>query len=90
MLDCSINLHIGFPNVLMYFLALLVDLFKGWILLDNGLVDVLEELGELDHLAFDFLNGFVAALDGAEGGLSLAAAVALEELIIGGERLVNE
>ena len=64
----------------MDFFALIIDLFKGGILFHNGLVDVLEELGEFDHLAFDLLYGFVAALDGAEGGLGLAAAVGLHEL----------
>ena len=89
MLDRSINLYVCFPNILIYLFALLVDLFKSRILLDDGLIYVLEQLGEFDHLAFDFLNGFMATLDGAEGGLGLATAVALKKLVIGDEGLAG-
>ena len=37
-------------------------------------------MGELDHLAFYVLDGFVSLLDVAEGGRGLSAAVGVEEL----------
>lgn len=76
--DRSVDLRVSLLDILMDFLALLIDLFKGRVLLDDRLVNILEELCQFDHLAFDFLNGFMAALDSAESGLGLAATVALQ------------
>lgn len=66
--------------ILMGLLGLVLDLLNRRFLLHDGGVDVLEQLCEFDHLSLDFLDGFVTALDGAEGGLGLASPVRLHEL----------
>ena len=69
-------------NVGVHDLGLLVDLLHDRLLLHDERIHVFEQLSEFDDLAFNLLDGFVAALDGAEGGLGLAAAVGLEELYV--------
>ena len=59
----------------MDLLALCFDVLdEGLLLLDN-LVEVLEQLGELNHLLLDLLDGLVALLHITEGGRCLTAAV---------------
>jgi hypothetical protein len=78
--DCGANLLVSFCDVLANLLALLLDIGNQRLLLLNNLVEILEELSELDHLALDVLDGFVALLDIAEGGAGLTAAVRAQEL----------
>lgn len=78
--NCSANLLVAFCDVLADCFTLHLDVGNEWLLLLHDLIEVLEELGELDHLALDVLNGFVALLDIAEGRAGLAAAVGAEEL----------
>ena len=64
--DCLIQLLVSLVEVLDRVLGLRVNVLNSGLLLHNGCLHVLEELGELDHLALDLLDGFVSALDGAQ------------------------
>jgi hypothetical protein len=78
--DCGANLLVAFCDVLADLLALLLNVGDHGLLLLHDLVEVLEELGELDHLTLDVLDRFVALLDVAQGGAGLPTAVRAEEL----------
>lgn len=67
LLDRAANLGVCLNHVVVDLLALLLDIGHERLLLLHNLVEVLEELGELNHLALDVLDGFVALLDVAEG-----------------------
>jgi hypothetical protein len=79
--DCGANLLVAFCDILADLLTLLLNVGDEGLLLLHDLVEVLEELGELNHLALDVLDGFVALLDVAQGGAGLAAAVGAEKLM---------
>lgn len=81
------NLLVALVEILHHLLRLLFDLGHGHVLLHDERVHVLEELGELDHLALDLLQSSMAVLDGREGGAGLAAAVRLHESL--GEDLAS-
>jgi hypothetical protein len=66
----------GFADLL----ALGCDVGNERLLLLHNLVEVLEKLGELDHLALNFLGGLVALPHAALGRARLDAAVRVEEL----------
>ena len=73
----SVKLFVTLPDIRVRFLCLLLDLLnRSFLLYDCG-VNVLEQLRELDHLALDLLDGFMATLDSVEGRLSLPATVGL-------------
>lgn len=80
LLNGAPDLRVGLYNVLVDFLALLLDVGNERLLLLNDLVEILEELSKLDHLALDVLNGFVSLLDVAEGRGGLTTAVRVEKL----------
>lgn len=71
----SADLLVTLGDVVADFFALLLNVGDEGLLLLHDLVEVLEELGELDHLALNVLDGIVALLDVAQGGVGLAAAV---------------
>ena len=75
LVDCAADLGVGLDDVVVDFLALLLNVGDEGFLLLHDLIEVLEQLGELDHLALDVLDRFVTLLDVAEGGRGLAAAV---------------
>lgn len=75
LLDCAADFGVGLDNVVVNLFALLLDVGDEGLLLLHDLVEILEKLGQLNHLALDVLNGLVALLDVAEGGRGLAAAV---------------
>lgn len=78
-LDGAAELDVALVQVLDHLLALLLDNGDLLLLLHDQGVHVLEQLGELDHLLLDLLDGGVAVLDGAEDGPRLPAAVALHQ-----------
>jgi hypothetical protein len=78
--DGAADLCVGLDDVLVDLLALLLNVGNEGLLLLHNLIEVLEQLGELDHLALDILDGLVALLDVAEGRRGLAAAVGVEQL----------
>lgn len=80
LLDCAADLGVGLDDVVVDLLALLLDVGDEGFLLLHDLVQVLEQLGELDHLALDVLDRVVALFDIAKGGRGLAATVGVEEL----------
>ena len=80
LLDRASNLGVGLHNVVVDLLALLLDVGHKRLLLLHDLVQVLEKLGQLDHLALDVLDRLVALFDVAEGAGGLAAAVRVEKL----------
>ncbi len=59
-------------------LGLLFNLLYWRLLFNYGGVDILEQLRELDHLAFNLLDSFVAALDSAKSGLRLTTTIRLQ------------
>jgi len=61
------------------FFSPLFDLSDSGFLLDDQSLEVLEKLGELDHLSFDLLDILVTLRDVSRNGLSLAATVALDQ-----------
>jgi hypothetical protein len=69
------NLLVTLCDVLPDFFALLLDVGDEGLLFLHDLVEVLEKLSELYHLALNVLDGVVALLDVAQGGVRLAAAV---------------
>ena len=75
--DGGADLLVALIEVLDDLLALLLDLRDLHLLLDDERVHVLEELGQLDHLLLDALQGGLAVLHGAEDGAGLALAAAL-------------
>lgn len=77
--DSDLNLLVTLDKVLGDFLALLLNLGNGLLLLDNNSIHILEHLGKLDHLALDALNLGVTILDGVEGGAGLSLATALHK-----------
>lgn len=66
--DSTINFDVGSLDVVVDFLALLLDVGNERFLLLDDLVKVLEQLGEFDHLTFYVLDGLVALFYVAEGG----------------------
>jgi hypothetical protein len=85
--DSCANLLITFCDVFADFVALLHNVGDENLLLLDDLVEILEELSKLDHLALDVLDGFVALLHIAKSRACLTAAVRAQEL---GEKLANE
>lgn len=73
--DRSTDFLVTLCDVLADFLALLLDVGDERLLLLHDLIEVLEELCKLHHLALDVLDGLVALLDVAQGRAGLAAAV---------------
>jgi hypothetical protein len=65
--DSATNLCVCLDDVLVDLLAFLLNVGNKGLLLLHNLVEVLEELGELDHLALNVLDSLVALLDVAEG-----------------------
>jgi hypothetical protein len=78
--DCGANLLIAFHDIVVDFFGLGLDARNLGFLLLHDLVKVLEELGQLDHLALNVLDRGVALLHVTEAGAGLAAAVGAEEL----------
>jgi len=78
--DGAIDFHVGSFDIILDFFALLLNVCDKRLLLLDNLVEVLEQLGKLHHLAFYVLDGFVSLLDVAQGGRGLATAVRVEEL----------
>jgi hypothetical protein len=78
--DCGANFLVTLCDVFADLLALGFDVGNERLLLLHNLVEILEELGKLDHLALNVLDGLVALLDVAQGGARLAAAVRAHEL----------
>lgn len=62
-IDRTVNLDVGFSDVGVGVFGLGLDVDHGRFLLDHSGLDVLEQLGELFHLSFDFLDRLVSALD---------------------------
>lgn len=73
------NLLVTLVEVLDNLLALLLDLRDGGLLLDDEDVHVLEELGQLDHLLLNLLQGSLAVLDGRQHGVGLLLATGLHD-----------
>lgn len=61
--DGSADFRVGLHHVVVDFLALGLDVGHERLLLLHDLVEVLEQLGKLDHLALDVLDGLVPLLD---------------------------
>jgi hypothetical protein len=78
--DGGANFLVALSDVFADLLALSFDVGNKRLLLLHNLVEVLEELGKLDHLALNVLDGLMALLDVAQGGARLAAAVRAHEL----------
>ncbi|GKT41627.1 uncharacterized protein ColSpa_01808 [Colletotrichum spaethianum] len=76
---CGDAAPVSMGTVLDDLLALLLDLGDGGLLLDDEHVHVLEQLGELDHLLLNLLQGGLAVLDGVEDGVGLGLAAALHD-----------
>jgi len=64
----TINLDIGSLYVVVDFFALGLDVGDERLLLLDNLVEILEQLGQLHHLTFYVLDGFVSLFDVAQGG----------------------
>jgi hypothetical protein len=73
--DRGTNLFVTLCDVIANLLALLLNVGNERLLLLHNLVEVLEKLGELDHLALNVLDGLVALLHVAQSGARLATAV---------------
>jgi hypothetical protein len=73
--DRGTNLLVTLCDVIANLLALLLNVGNERFLLLHNLIEVLEKLGELDHLALNVLDGLVALLHVAQSGARLAAAV---------------
>lgn len=67
LLDGASNFGVGLYYVFVDLFTLLLDVGYKWFLLLNDLIEVLEKLGKLHHLALDVLNCVVSLLDIAEG-----------------------
>jgi hypothetical protein len=78
--DGGANFLVALSDIFADLLALSFDVGNKRLLLLHNLVEVLEELGKLDHLALNVLDGLMALLDVAQGGARLAAAVRAHEL----------
>jgi hypothetical protein len=78
--DCGADFLVALGDVFADLLALGFNVGNERLLLLHNLVEVLEELGKLDHLALNVLDGLMALLDVAQGGARLAAAVRAHEL----------
>ena len=63
--NSRIQLSIRLIDVDYDLLALLVNLLHLFFLLYNVFVNLCEELSELLHLSFDFLDSFMSALNGS-------------------------
>lgn len=80
LLDGAANLLVALHHVVVHLLALLLNVLHQRLLLHDDVVEVLEQLRELHHLALDLLDGLVALLDIPEARLGLAAAVRVQQL----------
>lgn len=75
-----INLGIALGEVLVDIFGLLMDVVDGWLLLDDEVLQVLEELGQLNKVALDLLHLDIPGLHEAAHLVRLAAAVAAQQL----------
>jgi hypothetical protein len=57
------NFLVALNDVVVDFLALLLNVLDEGLLLHNNLVEILEELGKLHHLSLNLLNRLVSFLD---------------------------
>ena len=75
LLDRAADLGIRLDDIVVDLLALLLDVRNERFLLLHNLIQVLEQLGKLDHLTLNVLNCFVALFDIAESARSLTLTV---------------
>jgi hypothetical protein len=79
-LDGSVELSVSFPYIFGNFFAFLFDLGDRRFLLDNQGLEVLEELGQLHHLLFDFLDVLMSSPDILCDPRRFATSIALDKL----------
>jgi hypothetical protein len=80
LLDGSVELSVSFPYIFGNFFAFLFDLGDSRFLLDNQGLEVLEELGQLHHLLFDFLDILMSSPDILCDPRCFATSIALDKL----------
>lgn len=68
--------------MLVCLLSLLLDILYHWLLLNNNLIQILEELLQLQHGLLNLLNRIVALLDIAQSALRLTLAVGVEQSLL--------
>jgi hypothetical protein len=79
-LDGSVELGVSSPYIFRDFFAFLFDLGDSRLLLDNQSLEVLEELGQLHHLLFDFLDILMASPDILCDPRCFATSITLDKL----------
>ena len=80
LVDCSGELGVGLRNMLVDFLASLLNLSDRRFLLDYRSFQVLEHLSQDEHVLFDLLDGLMSTANVIGNCLSLASAVAVNKL----------
>lgn len=71
-----------FADVLCHLFALLLYLCDSGLLLNHQRLKILKELGNLNQLLLDLLNGLMSIVDHVQGVLRLASTITLEKLIL--------
>ena len=79
-LDGPVELSVAFPYIFGNLFALLFDLGDSRFLLDDQGLEVLEELGQLHHLLFDFLDILMSSPDILCNPCCFATSIALDKL----------